>query len=353
MMLPLAVIRAHLARLDGQRVRAVLPGMALCGVVALAASAVAGLHRGPPMLYALLFGSVFHYHSLEARTAPGIDWCARHALRLGIGLLGARITAAQITALGGTTAALVVAAVLATLAFGWMFARRLQLPHQLGVLAGGATAICGASAALAIAAVLPRHPDLERHTGAVVVLATLLSSAAMLGYPLLARALDLPPALAGLFLGGSIHDVAQVVVAGYALGPEAGDAATIVKLLRVSLLAVVVVVVGLAARHLATPRPAQASDDAAAPLPPLLPGFLWLFLALVILHSAGVLPATAQQGLAEASRAALVLVVVGLGMRTSFRHLARTGWRPALLMLATTLWLGALMLGLAWWLHRS
>lgn len=348
----LALIRGRLAQLDGQRARLALPGMALCAVVALAAGAVAGLHQGPPMLYALLLGSVFHYHSLEARTAPGIDWCARHALRLGIGLLGARITAAQITALGWTTAALVVAAVLATLAFGWVLARRLKLPHQLGVMAGGATAICGASAALAIAAVLPRHHELERHTGVVVVLATLLSSLAMLCYPLLARALGLPPALAGLFLGGSIHDVAQVVVAGYALGPAAGDAATLVKLLRVSLLALVVVGIGLAVRHLAT-RHGQTEGSAVVPLPPLLPGFLWLFLMLVVLHSAGALPLTVQWGLAEASRAALVLGVVGLGMRTSFRHLASTGWRPALLMLATTLWLGALMLGLAWWLHRG
>ncbi len=345
---PSIPVRARLARLPASTAGQAVPGVLLCVVVALAAGAVAGLHQGPVMLYALFFGTAFHHYSQESRTAPGIDWCARQALRLGIGLLGARITAAHLVELGWSTAAWVIAAVLATLAFGWGLARRLALPHQLGVLAGGATAICGASAALAIASVLPRHHELERHTGAVVVLATLLSSLAMLCYPPMARALDLPPALAGLFLGGSIHDVAQVVVAGYAISPAAGDAATLVKLLRVSLLALVVLGIGLAARRLAEPDPGSTAPAARN----LLPGFLWLFIALMTLHSAGVLPAAVQHGLSEASRMALTLGIVGLGMRTSLRHLAHIGWRPAVLMLVTALWLGALMLGWAWWQHR-
>lgn len=345
---PLLRARAHRARVPAAAVRQAMPGVLLCAVVALAAGAVAGLHQGPVMLYALFFGTAFHHYSQEARTAAGIDWCARQALRLGIGLLGARITATHLAALGWSTAAWVIAAVLATLAFGWLLARRLALPHQLGVLAGGATAICGASAALAIASVLPRHHELERHTGAVVVLATLLSSLAMLCYPPMVRALDLPPALAGLFLGGSIHDVAQVVVAGYAVSPEAGDAATLVKLLRVSLLALVVLGIGLVARRLAGP----ADDNGSTASPGLLPGFLWLFIALMLLHSAGWLPTGVQHGLSEASRMALTLGIVGLGMRTSLRHLAQIGWRPAVLMLVTALWLGALMLGWAWWQHH-
>lgn len=326
--------------------RRVWPGTATCVLIALAASFVAALHNGPPMLYALLFGTAFHYQSSEERTAAGVDFSSRTLLRLGVGLLGARITLEQIAGLGWATAAVVVGAVLSTLLCGWWVSRWLRLPWVLGVLAGGATAICGASAALAIAAVMPRDKNPERHALVVVVMATLLSTLAMVFYPLVARALALPPALAGLFIGGSIHDVAQVIVAGYTLGPETGDAASVVKLFRVSLLVLVVLGVSLACRASsgAAPRPL------AQRLGGLVPGFLWLFLALVALNSLGVL-APVQVGLNQASRACLMLGVAGLGMKTSFGYLARAGWRPALLMLVTSLWLAGGLLGVALWMR--
>ncbi len=326
--------------------RRLWPGTATCVLIALAASFVAALHNGPPMLYALLFGTAFHYQSSDERTAAGVDFSSRTLLRLGVGLLGARITLEQIAGLGWATAGVVVAAVASTLLCGWWVSRWLRLPWVLGVLAGGATAICGASAALAIAAVMPRDKSPERHALVVVVMATLLSTLAMVIYPLVARAFALPPALAGLFIGGSIHDVAQVIVAGYTLGLEAGDAASVVKLFRVSLLVLVVLGVSLACRatHVGTPRPLVQR------LGTLVPGFLWLFLALAALNSLGVL-APVQSGLNQASRACLMLGVAGLGMKTSFGYLARAGWRPALLMLVTSLWLAGGLLAVALWMR--
>jgi uncharacterized integral membrane protein (TIGR00698 family) len=322
--------------------RRIWPGMATCVLITLAASFVAALHNGPPMLYALLFGTAFHYQSQEARTAAGVDFCSRTLLRLGVGLLGARITLEQIGGLGWVVAAVVLGAVASTLLCGWLMSRWLRLPWVLGLLAGGATAICGASAALAIAAVLPRDKHPERHALVIVVLATLLSTVAMLLYPLVARACGLPPALAGLFIGGSIHDVAQVIVAGYTLGPATGDAASVVKLFRVSLLALVVlgVSLGCGAARDAPPRPAAYRWAG------LVPGFLWLFLALAALNSLGVL-APVQTGLNQASRACLMLGVAGLGMKTSFPHLARAGWRPAVLIVVTSAWLALVVLGAA------
>ena len=114
------------------------------------------------------------------------------------------------------------------------------------MLSGGAAAICGASAALAISAVLPRDKHHDRFTLMVVIAVTVLSTLAMVLYPLIARAMNLNPDLAGLFFGGTIHDVAQVVGAGYTLGPATGDIATIVKLFRVAMLAVVVLLVSMA-----------------------------------------------------------------------------------------------------------
>lgn len=324
-----------------------LPGAGLCVLIAMAASFVAGLHGGPSMLYAMLFGTALHYLHAEVRTAPGIRFCAGTLLRLGVGLLGARITLSQIAALGWPTVFMTVVGAATTLLVGVAIARRLRLPVTLGVLAGGATAICGASAAMAIAAVLPQGAERERETLSVVVLATLLSTVAMLAYPLVATFLHLPPALAGLFIGGSIHDVAQVVVAGYALGSEAGDVASVVKLLRVSLLALVVMGVALAFRQpgsSALPAPSR---------PPLVPGFVLLFLAMAAWHSLGWLPRPLQTGLGQASQACLTVGVAALGMKTSFLELTRSGRRTALLMGFTTGWIGIFMLGGAWWLRME
>jgi len=327
-------------------VGALAPGSALAAVVALAATFVSQLHGGPQMLYALFFGVAFHYLSQEARTRPGIEFCARQVLRLGVGLLGARITAAQIAGLGWVTALTVVAAVLTTLACGLLLARRLGLSPAQGVLSGGAVAICGASAALAIAAVLPRDKHHDRYTLMVVITVTVLSTVAMVVYPLIARALGLSPALAGLFLGGTIHDVAQVVGAGYTLGTETGDIATIVKLFRVAMLAAVVLTVSLAFKT-AREQAARSAPAGAGTRQPLVPWFLWLFGAMVLANSAGALAPPLQQALGWTSRACLVLAIAALGMKTSFMQLAQAGWRPIVLITVETVWMAGLVLAIA------
>jgi len=345
--------RAAFLDTHGQALRRVWPGWATCVLIALAASFVAALYQGPPMLYALLFGAALHSQSPQDRTAAGVDFCGRTLLRLGVGLLGARISWEQVAGLGWPTLLVVLFAVASTLLCGRWLAKALRLPWALGMLAGGATAICGASAALAIGAVLPRAGEgetpNERHALVVAVLATLLSTAAMVAYPLIARQLQLSPAGAGLFIGASIHDVAQVVVAGYSISAAAGDAASIVKLLRVSLLFIVVLGVSIACRTSAAEPPPTARPMVMR-LGGLVPGFLWLFVALATLNSLGCLRPVQEQ-LNLASRACLMLGVAGLGMKTSFPHLASAGWRPILLMMATSLWLAGVSLAAAWGLR--
>ena len=334
---------------------ALLPGSGLAAVLALAATFVAQLHGGPQMLYALFFGVALNYLSGEARTKPGIEFCARQLLRLGVGLLGARITASQIAGLGWFTALTVVAAVLTTIACGVLLGRRLGLSRAQGVLSGGAVAICGASAALAISAVLPRDKHHDRFTLMVVITVTVLSTVAMVVYPLIARGLSLSPELAGLFIGGTIHDVAQVVGAGYTLGTATGDIATIVKLFRVAMLAAVVVVVSVAFKaereQLRERSAAAGAASVAAARQPLVPWFLWLFAAMVAVNSAGALAAPLQEGLGWLSRACLVVAIAALGMKTSFMQLAQAGWRPILLIAVETAWMAALVLAVVVWRH--
>ena len=317
-----------------------IPGAALSGVIALAATFVSTLHGGPQLLYALFFGVAFHFLSQDAKAKPGIEFCARGVLRLGVGLLGARITATQIAGLGWSTALIVVAAVVTTILCGSLLGRRLGMTRPQGVLSGGAVAICGASAALAISAVLPRDKNSDRFTLMVVVTVTVLSTVAMVLYPLIARALSLPPEMAGLFIGGSIHDVAQVVGAGYTIDQATGDYATIVKLFRVSMLAVVVVVVS----SLFKQQREAALEQHSGKKPPLVPWFLWIFVALVCVNSIGWVPADVQAQLTNLSKYCLVIAIAALGMKTSFLQLAKAGWRPFALLLVETIWMAAFVL---------
>ncbi|BCN37551.1 UPF0324 membrane protein [Alicycliphilus denitrificans] len=310
----------------------------------MAATFVATVHGGPQLLYALFFGIAMHHLSSDPRSQPGIDFCARNVLRLGVALLGARITAAQIAGLGWTTAAVVALGVTSTIALAVPVGRRLGLTGAQSVLSGGAVAICGASAALAISAVLPREKDSDRFTLMVVVTVTVMSTIAMVAYPLVARLLHLPPGLAGLFLGGTIHDVAQVVGAGYMLNHETGDIATVVKLFRVALLTVVVIVVSAAFKR-AKQGNGEVAGGAGLAREPLVPWFLWVFMAMVAVNSLGLLVAPAQQTLSAVSRGCLVIAIAALGMKTSFAALAKAGWQPMVLIVAETVWLAGLVLG--------
>ena len=215
---------------------AVYPGLLVAGTIALASTWLAQHYTAPVMLFALLFGMAFHFLHEEGRCVAGIEFASRSVLRLGVGLLGVRITLSQIASLGPWPVATVIVGVATTILFGFLLARRLGLSSMFGVLSGGAVAICGASAALAIASVLPRNDTRERDTILTVVSVTALSTIAMIVYPIFATSIGLDHRLAGIFIGGTIHDVAQVVGAGYTISNETGDIATYVKLLRVAML---------------------------------------------------------------------------------------------------------------------
>ena len=151
---------------------------------------------------------------------------------MGVALLGARITFEQIGGLGWFNGGLMVAGVVLTIAFGVGAAKALGLSRRLGVLTGGATAICGASAAIAIATILPRDERSERELVFTIAGVTVLSTLAMIVYPVLATMIGLDAQQTGGFLGGTIHDVAQVVGAGYRISPEVGDYAVLTRCLR-------------------------------------------------------------------------------------------------------------------------
>jgi uncharacterized integral membrane protein (TIGR00698 family) len=318
--------------------RRLAPGLVIAGLVALAASWLAEHYATPVMLFALLLGIAVNFLSQDARCQPGLDFASRDILRVGVALLGARITFAQVQSLGGSALLLTAMAVVLTILCGIVLARSAGLSRRFGVLTGGSVAICGASAALAIASVLPRTPEHERDTIMTVVAVTTLSTIAMVVYPVLAAAVGFDPHTTGIFLGATIHDVAQVVGAGYSVSNEAGDTATIVKLFRVALLLPVVLVISFLLQ-----RSGAAAADGQRP--PLLPLFLLGFATLVVVNSLGGLPPAVATVLQEASRWCLVLAIAALGTRTSLGDLARVGWRPVAIIVGETLFVGLLVLG--------
>lgn len=313
--------------------RSYWPGLAVASLVAMAAAFLGGHYKGSTLLFALLLGMALHFLGDDPRLLPGIQVAGRTVLRIGVALLGLRLTFDHVAALGAGTVAALAVAVAATVACGVLLARVLKVERSLGVLAGGATAICGASAALALASVLPRRPDLDRDTTLTIVMVTALSTAAMIVYPVFAGWMGFEGTQAGMFVGATIHDVAQVVGAGYAIGPAAGDAATIVKLMRVAMLMPLLVVVALWLR-----QPADRGAQGA----PLLPWFAVAFALLVALNSVVVVPPALREAATGASQACLVVAIAAVGLRTSLRDVAQVGWRPAAVVLCTTVLLALL-----------
>ncbi len=316
------------------RISVALPGILLCVVVGMSAQFVSEHYGGPSILYALLLGMALNHLSEEGRCVTGIQVSAKSVLRFGIALLGARITIEQLTDLGVIPIVIVVIGIPSTILFGWGVGRLLGLGNSHSILTGSAVGICGASAALAVSSVLPHNKASEKHLIFTVIGVTALSTLAMIFYPLLVNWLALSPEHSGIFLGATIHDVAQVVGAGYMISPDVGDIATVTKLLRVAGLVPVVILVSLLVRRSGRHKHTVSKTP--------LPGFLLAFIAIVCLNSLGLFSPALQTGMTELSRWCLLVAMVGLGMKASFRELSSLGWKPAVLMLMETVFLALL-----------
>ena len=197
-------------------------------------------------------------------------------------------------------------------------------------------AICGASAALAIASVLPPRSDREQDTLFVVFAVTALSTIAMVAYPVFFQAMGLNDIESGFLIRATIHDVAQVVGAGYSINDEAGMIATFVKMVRVALLPVVMLVVMFSFRGAQTQKLA-------------LPWFLVMFIALAVLANSGLVPPKVVDVVADLSRWCLVIVISALGVKTSlakFREVKPS--YAAILVIETLFLLGIAIVFVTW-----
>jgi uncharacterized integral membrane protein (TIGR00698 family) len=315
-----------------------VPGVLMSAVVAAAATFLADHYQAPVMLFALLLGMAVNFLAVEGQCKAGIEFTSREVLRIGVALLGMRITFSQIAALGWHPVVLVVASVVVTILVAMLAARAMGFKTVFGLLTGGATAICGASAALALAAALPSDPGKERATLFTVIGVSALSTLAMIVYPMVVRLLGFDALQAGMFLGGTIHDVAQVVGAGYGISPETGDAATVVKLMRVAMLLPVIVCATMLSR--------SSAGGQGGKRPPMLPWFAVGFVVLAAVNSTGWIPPSVQGFANDLSRWCLVVAISALGMKTQLKELASVGLKPIVLMVGETLFLAALVIAM-------
>lgn len=316
-------------------IKRLTPGLSTVLIIALSALFLAEHYLAPAVFFALLVGMALNFLAKVEQTAPGLDFAAKNLLRTGIAISGAQLTFQEIAGLGYSVVLAVVGVVAITFFSGVALARILKLPRELGILAGGAVAICGASAALAVSSVLPKSETLERNTIFVIISVATMSSVAMIVYPIAATQLQLDDIASGVFFGGSIHDVAQVLGAGYAVSDDAGEVATVTKLLRVALLFPIVTLIAFWVGA----RGTGASV-------PKVPSFLLMFLLVVAVNSFGLLPAPLASFMTETARFFLVMAVAALGIKTSFEAMRDSGWRPLFMVGVQTLLMAAMMLGL-------
>lgn len=321
-------------------VRRAGPGLALAAAVAVASvlaepltARVIGAATGrsiaiPAVVIALLIGMAMHAVAAKPRFELGMVFAVKKLLRVAIALLGLRIALGDIVALGAGTVFVVVAAMALTIGSGLLFARLLRCDDSYGALSGAATAVCGASAALATATVLPQSQNKDADTVFTVVAVNALSTVAMVAYPALGPVFGYDDRTLGILLGATIHDVAQVVGAGYSVSETAGNSAVIVKLFRVFLLLPVVIGVGwwFAGRG-------GGTQNAKVPVPL----FAIVFLVLVLVNSTGLVPGPVKSAVGEASRWGLLIAIAALGLGTSVTAILKVGWRHVAVVCGTTL----------------
>ncbi|WP_375195202.1 YeiH family protein [Sphingobium sp.] len=310
--------------------RRLWPGLAICGIASIAAAWLSEHYGAPIILMGLLIGLALNFVTSDARTHPGLDFASKTCLRWGIVVLGTQVTFAQIGELGPVPFLALLMVMAAAMAAALLIAHLTGQSMAVGVLAGGATAICGASAALALFGVLGSRRISQGQFALTLVVISVASALAMSFYPLLAATLHIDDRQAGFLIGASIHDVAQAIGGGYAYSDAAGSYATIVKLTRVALLAPVVAIVSVLVTD-------EGGTDRGWIRKLALPWFITLFLAVVTVNSLATLPAPIAHANLVLSKALLLLAVTATAMRSRLDLIMQMGWRPAIPVAAATL----------------
>lgn len=320
-----------------ERLRSALPGL---GLAAAAFGIAYVLNFAVPAIPALtacvglgiLFTAIPWPERFASAIYPGLAVAARRVLRIGIVLLGFKLSLLDVVGLGWLVFGLVVAIVLVTFALTLGLGRLFRLPGDQPLLIAAGFSICGASAIGAMAGVTRSKND---ETATPVALVTLCGTLAIAVLPLLQHPLGLDATQFGMWVGGSVHDVGQVVATAQVAGAGALAIAVVVKLTRVALLAPMVAITGFALR----------GREPDAKRPPIVPLFLLGFVAAVVARTVLPLPTEFLAATDDVQLVLLGMALFGLGAAIRIGTLVRTGGRALAVALLSWLAIAAMSYG--------
>lgn len=306
------------------RARAIAPGLLAAVAIAIVARLAAQLV--PPaiseVLIAVLLGIVVANAGILPRaTGPGLRFTVQRVLRLGIILLGARLSLGDVAQIGAGALGLVLLTMTAAFTFTLIASRLASLPPRLALLIGVGTAVCGNSAIVATAPVIDAE---EREVSFAVATITLFGTLAVFAYPLIGHALGLASQVFGVWTGVAVNDTSQVVAASAAYSSEARDIATVVKLVRNTLMAPLIVLIAWWWGRRATVAEDEVRSGAFRAFPLFVLGFLFM----ALLRTVGVIDRSLAAPIDQVATACILVALSAVGLSTRVAQLRTIGPRP-------------------------
>lgn len=293
-----------------------------------------------PMIIGIIIGMIYANslrNHLPETWVPGIQFCSKRILRIGIILYGFRLTFKDILYVGTAGIAVDAIVVTVTILGGILIGRMLKMDRETALLTSVGSGICGAAAVLGAESTIQTKPY---KTAVAVATVVIFGTISMFLYPIAYRMgiLDLDPTQMGIYSGGTLHEVAHAVGAGNAMGGEIASVAIIVKMIRVMLLIPVLLILGFwAARRVN----AQTSAGVQPGQRLVIPWFALGFLGVIIFNSFDLLPKTTVEAINYFDTFLLTMAMAALGAETSIDKFKKAGPKPFILAFILYIWLAA------------
>jgi len=289
-----------------------------------------------PMIVGIVLGMLYANslrNNLPDTWVPGIQFCSKRVLRIGIILYGFRLTFQDVTAVGVPAICVDAIIVVVTICGGVLIGRLLGMDRELALLTSVGSGICGAAAVLGAESAIKTQPY---KTAVAVSTVVIFGTAAMFLYPVLYRngVFALSPEAMGIFTGSTVHEVAHVVGAGNAMGKDISDCAIIVKMIRVMMLVPVLLVISLTAARAAASGGGAGKGGKIA-----MPWFAILFLVVIGFNSFSLLPSGVVDSINTFDTFLLTMAMTALGAETSIDKFRKAGFKPFALALILFAWL--------------
>lgn len=289
-----------------------------------------------PMIIGIILGMLYANslrNNLPETWVPGIQFCSKRVLRIGIILYGFKLTFQDITDVGIPAICIDAIIVVVTICGGILIGRLLKMDRGVALLTSVGSGICGAAAILGAESAIKIKPY---KTAVAVSTVVIFGTVSMFLYPILYRngIVDLSPDAMGIFTGSTIHEVAHVVGAGNAMGKTVSDSAIIVKMIRVMMLVPVLLAISYSVAHAAKKNGDEGKRGKIS-----IPWFAILFLLVICFNSLGLLPATLVSAINTLDTFLLTMAMTALGAETSIDKFRKAGFKPFALASILYIWL--------------